>query len=115
MVELPGKNLQRQRCFNHAEREATARCPVCKRDFCRECITEHNHRMLCRSCLASAPARPSHTGSRNNVLLLLLFLLVQFAIFVAFYYIGEKLTQGKIFAPSRILLSNGVSDKNSNG
>ena len=43
--------LQQQRCLNHAGREAIARCPECGFYFCRECITEHDERILCASCL----------------------------------------------------------------
>ncbi|MBT8374528.1 MAG: rhomboid family protein, partial [Deltaproteobacteria bacterium] len=34
------KDLALQRCNNHGQREAVARCPKCRRYFCRECITE---------------------------------------------------------------------------
>jgi hypothetical protein len=44
--------LRQQRCANHPQREASARCPECGRFFCRECITEHDDRVLCASCLA---------------------------------------------------------------
>ena len=44
--------LTHQRCFNHVGREAAARCPGCTRYFCRECITEHDDRVLCAACLA---------------------------------------------------------------
>src|SRR2546430_2101954 len=40
-----------QRCFNHAVREAVAPCPQCRRFYCRECITEHEDRVLCAACL----------------------------------------------------------------
>ena len=40
-----------QKCFNHPGREAAARCPECGRFFCRECVTEHQDRVLCASCL----------------------------------------------------------------
>jgi uncharacterized paraquat-inducible protein A len=43
--------LRKRKCANHASREAVARCPECKKDFCRECITEHNNKMLCTNCL----------------------------------------------------------------
>jgi hypothetical protein len=43
--------LIHQRCFNHATREAVARCPECRQFFCRECITEHDDRVLCTACL----------------------------------------------------------------
>lgn len=43
--------LAHQRCLNHIDREAVARCPECKKHFCRECISEHDDRVLCASCL----------------------------------------------------------------
>lgn len=51
-----------QRCFHHAHREAVARCPACGRFFCRECVSEHEGRFLCASCLKrlySAPVKTS--------------------------------------------------------
>jgi len=44
-------NLAHQRCFNHVQREAVAKCPVCSQYFCRECITEHDDRVICAACL----------------------------------------------------------------
>ena len=41
-----------QRCVHHPNREAVARCPECGRFFCRECVSEHEDRVLCASCLA---------------------------------------------------------------
>jgi hypothetical protein len=52
--------LAQQRCFNHALREAAARCPGCGQFFCRECITEHDDRVLCAACLAKS-VRPKAT------------------------------------------------------
>jgi len=40
-----------QRCWNHEGREAVCRCPGCGRSFCRECVTEHEARLLCAACL----------------------------------------------------------------
>jgi hypothetical protein len=48
--------IQNQRCLNHAGREAVARCPACGFYFCRECITEHDDRILCASCLKKQAA-----------------------------------------------------------
>jgi len=45
------RDLSFQRCFNHAGREAVARCPSCAQYYCRECITEHEDRVLCAACL----------------------------------------------------------------
>lgn len=44
-------DLAHQRCLNHAGREAVARCLTCRHYFCRECITEHDDRVICASCL----------------------------------------------------------------
>lgn len=46
---MPG--LSHQRCFQHSYREAVARCPECRRFYCRECVTEHDDRLLCAACL----------------------------------------------------------------
>ena len=43
-----------QRCWNHEAREAVCRCPQCGRSFCRECVTEHESRLLCATCLKTA-------------------------------------------------------------
>src|SRR5258708_20580364 len=45
------QSLTEQRCFNHAQREAVARCLSCANFFCRECITEHEDRVICAACL----------------------------------------------------------------
>jgi len=50
--------LALQRCFNHAGREAVARCPECHQFFCRECVTEHDDRMVCAVCLKKLAHRP---------------------------------------------------------
>lgn len=49
-------DLAHKRCRNHAQREAAGRCPECERFFCRECLTEHQGRVLCASCLAGGDA-----------------------------------------------------------
>ena len=52
------QNLVHQRCFNHATREAVARCPECGRFFCRECVTEHDDRVVCSACLTKLARIP---------------------------------------------------------
>ena len=49
-------SLWQQRCALHPEREAVACCPACKRHFCRECVTEHDGRVLCAACIGSLMA-----------------------------------------------------------
>ena len=52
------QNLSQQRCFNHGGREAVARCPECRRFYCRECVTEHDGRLICAGCLKKLAAVP---------------------------------------------------------
>jgi hypothetical protein len=44
-------DLVLQRCSIHRDREAVVRCPGCSGYFCRECVTEHEGKFLCSSCL----------------------------------------------------------------
>src|SRR5438874_143795 len=55
--------LIHQRCFNHALREAAARCPECGQFYCRECITEHQDRVICAACLEKVISRPLTRGA----------------------------------------------------
>ena len=49
--------LLAQRCLHHPVREAVARCPECGQFYCRECITEHDDRVVCSSCLKRLTAK----------------------------------------------------------
>jgi hypothetical protein len=52
-----------QRCWNHEAREAACRCPACGRSYCRECVSEHEGRLLCAACLSRITAnRVQETG-----------------------------------------------------
>jgi hypothetical protein len=51
-VSVAVATLRQKRCVNHPQREASARCPECGKFYCRECISEHDDRVLCASCLA---------------------------------------------------------------
>ena len=48
----PSGPLRTLRCVRHAEREAVGRCPSCGGSFCRECVSEHEGRLLCALCLS---------------------------------------------------------------
>jgi len=59
-------SLALQRCWNHSLREAVARCPECGRSYCRECVVEHEDRIICSGCLAklaAAAAKPARSWS----------------------------------------------------
>ena len=51
-------SLTHQRCFNHSQREAAARCVECHHFFCRECVTEHDDRLICSACLLKLAKPP---------------------------------------------------------
>lgn len=85
-------DLTYQRCFNHAEREAVARCLACGQYFCRECVTEHEDRVICAACLRKV-ARVPFLRRRGFAAVLrggqgLLGLL---AAWFFFYLVGEQL------------------------
>lgn len=86
------ERLASQRCFNHASREAVARCPECGRFFCRECVTEHDDRAICAACLKKL-ARVSLL-QRRGVVHLVHFAQGTASVLLAwfcFYLIGEGL------------------------
>lgn len=85
-------SLAHQRCYNHASREAAARCPECERYFCRECVSEHEGRVLCASCLAEL-VRPRLT-KRYHLQGLIKLVQVSLGIlmlWLVFYLIGQAL------------------------
>lgn len=84
-----------RKCVRHTEREAVARCPSCGGDFCRECIVEHDGRVLCANCLAKtltasdaakAPVAWSRRSGDAAVTLACVLLL-----WIAFYGFGQFL------------------------
>lgn len=88
---MTGLDIQ-QRCWNHEAREAVCRCPECGRSFCRECVTEHEARLLCASCL-NAVAR-AHQSPRAGLRRLLPAAMALAGILLAwtvFYGAGEAL------------------------
>jgi hypothetical protein len=85
-------DLAHQRCFNHRSREAAARCPVCQRYFCRECITEHEDRVLCAACLRRLLRPSSKKPSRlGGFISLSQFLLGLVLLWLCFYCLGQVL------------------------
>jgi uncharacterized paraquat-inducible protein A len=84
--------LRQQRCVNHPAREASARCPECGRFYCRECVTEHDDRLLCASCLAKLAEAARRSRGRRLLLVRLLLVGVSFGvIFLLFLLLGSFL------------------------
>jgi len=85
-------DLARRRCDNHANREAAARCPKCRRFFCRECVTEHAGRVICADCLATmASQSDSSRWSLAGLAPYLAALVGMLVAWMAYYYIGRIL------------------------
>ena len=85
-------SLAHERCFHHALREAVARCPECERFFCRECITEHDDRVICASCLKRLVARAGSRGDRWSWLVRFAQCLAGLTLcWIVFYYAGRAL------------------------
>src|SRR5215471_11171635 len=85
--------LIHQRCTIHWRREAAARCPECGRYFCRECITEHEGRVLCAGCLRKIMI-PAIKRKRHPFRFLFQFgqlLLGILLLWLFFYYVGSIL------------------------
>src|SRR2546421_6533413 len=86
------QSLTYQRCLNHATREAVARCPSCGQTFCRECITEHEDRVICAACLRKLTRVP--LLQRRGLATFLRYsqcLLSLIIVWFFFYVIGEML------------------------
>lgn len=83
--------ISAKRCFNHARREAVARCPVCGKFFCRECVVEHDGRMICARCLL--PGREHRRKGRFLTGILRAFQLLTglLVLWLAFFLMGRAL------------------------
>ncbi len=85
-------DLSHKRCFNHGFREAVACCPECGRYFCRECVTEHENRVLCASCLKklirTSVRKPFRLG---GLIRMVQFLVGALLLWMSFYYLGQIL------------------------
>ena len=85
-------DITQQRCHNHMQREAVARCPECGRFFCRECITEHEDKVLCAACIRKLNEPSGKTSDRLRGLFHFVnFLLGILILYVLFYYLAQVL------------------------
>jgi hypothetical protein len=83
--------LLHQRCWNHELREAVCRCPACGRDFCRECVTEHESRLLCAACLPAVARAGPTRRRRSRALLAPVAALGGLALSWLIFYIGGEI------------------------
>ncbi len=87
------RELSSQRCRNHAQREAVARCPECGFYYCRECVAEHEDRVLCASCLEKlhAAGAPAARRDFSGIVAAGRFLWGFLLLWSLFYYLGGAL------------------------
>ncbi len=84
-------NISQERCFNHAFREAVARCPGCGRTFCRECISEHEDRVVCAFCLKRLTTKNVGRYRLARLLPLIQVLMSVLLLWLSFYLLGKAL------------------------
>jgi hypothetical protein len=84
--------LHARRCVRHPTREAAARCPGCGEFFCRECVVEHDGKLLCSTCIAR---RVAATGRRAERLAAVRRFASAgggvLALWIVFYWVGALL------------------------
>jgi hypothetical protein len=84
-------NIARERCSNHASREAVARCPECRRYFCRECISEHEDRAICAFCLKRLGTKPVRRYRLARLTPFIQILVGVLLLWSSFYLLGKVL------------------------
>jgi hypothetical protein len=84
-------SIAQERCFNHASREAVARCPECGRYFCRECISEHEDRVICAFCLKRLGDKPDRRHHLAGIMRIVQVLVGIVLLWSSFYLLGKVL------------------------
>ena len=83
--------LAHQRCLHHVHREAVCRCPNCARYYCRECVVEHEDRLICASCLRRLSAPAPRVEAIRRATGAVSFLSALLLAWLFFYYAGRVL------------------------
>ncbi len=92
MSEFSSHSFRHARCLNHGLREAAARCPACRRFFCRECVSEHEGRLLCAECLAEQRLEASPRRQSAVLWHFVFFLAALSVTWLAFFLVGNGLS-----------------------
>ena len=81
------------RCSIHPDRQGSARCPICRQSYCAECITEHEGKLTCASCLRTmheTEAKPKER--RSFVIAPFIQIVIALALcWVAYYLFAQTL------------------------
>jgi len=84
-------DIHSQRCFHHPQREAAARCPECRRFYCRECVVDHETRILCADCLDRLVTARAAGRTRSGRGLMLRAFVGVILLWLLFYGMGRIL------------------------
>ena len=84
-------SIDRERCSNHVSREAVARCPECGRTFCRECISEHEGRVICAFCLKRLSTEAVRRHRLTRLVPLIQIFVGVLLLWSSFYLLGKAL------------------------
>ena len=84
-------SIAQEQCFNHASREAVARCPECGRTFCRECISEHEGRVICAFCLKRLSTKVIRRNRLASLVRVVEVLIGVLLLWSSFYLLGRAL------------------------
>lgn len=92
-MDAPRTPLAQARCYNHPAREAVAICTVTGNPFCRECIVEHEGKMVSAEIVAQClpVAEEAKSSWRGAALRALLSALALLLLAYGFYLLGRIL------------------------
>jgi hypothetical protein len=77
----------------HPDREAVAICLSCNHYFCRECVTEHRGRVLCKACLSKEKGKSIKRKKMPLFIRAALAILIGlFLCYILFYSLGYTLS-----------------------
>ena len=77
-------------CFVHESREAVALCLECRHSYCRECVVDHDGRLICAACLGRLQkAAAASTGRLRRALSYTSVMAALLLCWIVFYMAGR--------------------------
>ncbi len=91
---MSGKNLSSLVCNLHPERPASFRCQSCRNYFCPECVTEHDNKSTCASCLNAKKedSSPKYSKLSIQAMPVIHFVMAVTICWVIFYLLAQFVT-----------------------
>jgi len=77
-------------CFIHGGREAVALCLECRRAFCRECVVDHDGRLICATCLTRLRHKPERAPGAFRSFLRTLGVAAALLLCWMIFYLGAR-------------------------